>query len=107
MPKLSKRYLSPIKMKLLIDSLWEAICCLQNKKEVRQFFSDLLTEMEVRMLAKRLGIAERLLEGKLYTEIMEELKVINRTVAEVNKKLKYGRGGYQMVIERLQRNGKS
>ena len=53
------------------------------------------------MLARRLKIAQQLLEGKGYESIIEELNVGFGTIARVSEWLKISGSGYRTVLERL------
>ena len=98
MPKVNLRKLdSKSKMKYL-DLLWTSIAQLKTREEVKQFFKDLLSESEAIMLARRIEIAKRLLEGRSYDSIAEELKVGKDTIGRVQRWLISGFGGYEKAV---------
>ena len=98
MPKVNLRKLdSKSKMKYL-DLLWTSIAQLKTRDGVKQFFKDLLSESEAIMLARRIEIAKRLLEGRSYDSIAEELKVGKDTIGRVQRWLTSGFGGYEKGI---------
>ncbi|MBU3924674.1 hypothetical protein KJ854_01925 [Patescibacteria group bacterium] len=73
MPKVDPRAIdSNSKMKYL-DLLWTSIAQLENREETKIFFKDLLSESEALMLARRIEIAKRLIEGESYEAIAHEL----------------------------------
>jgi len=92
-----KKLDSGSKMKYL-DLLWTSIAQLETRDEVKQFFKDLLSESEAIMLARRIEIAKRLLEGKSYDDIASELKVGKDTIGRVQRWLTSGFGGYEKAI---------
>jgi len=84
-----------------IDELYAVITRLENLDECRKFFRDLLTETEIREFAERWKVARMLWQGVPYTSIEEETGLSSRTIARVHKWLKSGKGGYTMMMRRL------
>lgn len=84
-----------------IDELYAAITRLENLDDCRKFFRDLLTETEIREFAERWKVARMLWQGVPYTSIEEETGLSSRTIARVHKWLKRGKGGYIMMMRRL------
>ncbi len=98
MPKVNPRTLdSKSKMKYL-DLLWTSIAQLETRDETKQFFKDLLSESEAIMLARRIEIAKRLLEGEPYDNIARDLGVGKDTIGRVQRWLTSGFGGYEKAI---------
>lgn len=91
-----------------IDELYNAIVRLESIDECRRFLRDLLTETEIKEFAERWKVARMLSQGVPYTTIEEETGLSSRTIARVHKWLKEGKGGYTMMLKRLElrRNGK-
>ncbi|MFA6097747.1 MAG: YerC/YecD family TrpR-related protein [Candidatus Paceibacterota bacterium] len=89
---------SKVKMKYL-DLLWTSIAQLETKEEVKKFFKDLLSESEAIMLARRIEIAKRLIDGQSYDEIAGDLKVGTDTISRVQQWLISGFGGYEKAID--------
>lgn len=85
-----------------IDELYRAILQLESLDECRSFLGDLLTEHEVNELADRWRVARMLTDGISYTVIEKETGASSRTIARVAAWLKTGKGGYRMMLERLQ-----
>lgn len=79
----------------------KAIASLHNPKEVAHFLKDLLSEAEVIMLAKRLQIADLLIQGLTYEQIRQDLKVSDTTIARVQTWLMLHGEGYRIVINRV------
>lgn len=84
---------------LLID-FCRACTVVHNPLEAAQFLKDLLTEPEVGMLAKRLKIAQLLLEGWTYDQIKQALKVSNGTIGRIGAWLKRGGDGFKLIYQR-------
>ena len=84
-----------------IDNLFKAITLLENQKECEDFFNDICTIQEIEAIAQRLDVAQRLIDGKVYTEISKETGASTATVCRVNRCIKYGNGGYRTVLERM------
>ena len=85
-----------------IDDLFVAITRLESLEECRKFLRDLLTETEIREFAERWKVARMLSQGVPYTTIEEETGLSSRTIARVHKWLKQGKGGYTMMLKRLE-----
>ena len=85
-----------------IDDLYNTVIRLESLEECRRFFRDLLTETEIREFAERWKVARMLSRGVPYTTIEKETGLSSRTIARVHKWLKQGKGGYTMMLRRLQ-----
>ena len=88
-----------------IDKLYKAILSLKNIDECEAFFDDLCTIQETESLAQRLEVAQNLKEGKSYIDINKITGASTATICRVSKCLNYGNGGYETVLERLEKNG--
>lgn len=84
-----------------IDTLFRAILSLENLDECYRFFGDLLTVQEVSAFAQRLQVARMLSENATYETIRAEIATSSSTITRVNTELRYGSGGYKMVLDRL------
>ena len=84
-----------------IEDLYVAITHLDSLEECRKFLRNLLTETEIREFAERWKVARMLSQGLPYTAIEEETGLSSRTIARVHKWLKQGKGGYTMMLKRL------
>lgn len=106
MPKLSL-YSDPKRLSIFIHRFWDAITLLEERNEVMTFFKDLLTPMEIRMLAKRLQIADMLAKGYKYVDIRNYVRVTVQTISRVNNKLNYGEDGLIKILEKLEKIDKA
>jgi TrpR-related protein YerC/YecD len=84
-----------------LDTLFRAILLLRTEEECAAFFEDLCTITELQDMAQRLKTACLLAEGKNYQEISREVGISSTTISRVSKCLRYGAGGYEAVIARL------
>jgi TrpR-related protein YerC/YecD len=76
-----------------------AVAEIKNPKEAALFVRDILSYQEAEMIAKRLMIAEMILENSTYDEITAKLKVSNGTIARVQAWLKISGEGYKRAIQ--------
>ena len=84
-----------------IDQLFRGILALRDEEECYRFFGDLLTVQELSAFAQRLQVARMLSEGKTYEAIRAEISTSSSTITRVNTELRYGSGGYRLVLDRL------
>ena len=83
----------------LFYKLSAAISGTKSVKEAAEFLRDMLSYQEAEMIAKRLKIAELLLEGKTYDEIRNKIKVSFGTIARVQEWLKLQGDGYRRAVQ--------
>src|SRR3989338_2540411 len=98
MPKFSV-YTDPKKLSIFIYRFWDSITLLEGRDETIAFFKDLLAPTEVRMLAKRLQIADMLAKGYKYEDIRNHVRVTVQTISHVNNKLNYGEDGLIKILQ--------
>ena len=89
-----------------LDLFFEAILQLNNIDECYNFFEDVATINEIKALAQRMHVAKLLKSKKVYTEIAEQTGASTATISRVNKCLNYGAGGYELILDRLEKNKK-
>jgi TrpR-related protein YerC/YecD len=85
----------------LLDRLFEAVLLLQNIDECYQFFEDVCTVAELRLLAQRLEVAKMLQDNHTYGDIAGHTGASTATISRVKRCLNYGADGYQLILERL------
>lgn len=68
-------------------ALYEAILSLSDVDECCRFFDDLCTENELRSMEQRFDVACYLLQGKVYTEILEKTGAGSATVSRVRRNI--------------------
>lgn len=86
-----------------MDLLFNAILKLENIEECYKFFEDVATINEVKSLAQRIHVAKLLSEKKTYTEIAEITGASTATISRVNRCVNYGSDGYNIVLERMEK----
>jgi len=88
----------------LIIDFCEAIAATKNGSESAQLLTDLLGKQELEMLARRLKVAEMLLDDNTYEQIGKALKISKTTIARVQSWLQNSGEGYRLIIERTKKN---
>ena len=83
-----------------VDSLFDAVLCLQSREECYSFFEDLCTVNELLSLSQRFEVAAMLKDGKTYLEIAEKT---GASTATINRSLNYGNDGYELVFGRMEK----
>ena len=67
----------------IIGNFFDIVANLRTRQEVVGFFISINTASEMLMIARRIQIAEMLVEGRGYEEIRKKLKVSFQTIARV------------------------
>ena len=80
-----------------IDTLYEAVSCIETKEEFYNFFEDLCTITELQSLAHRFTVAKMLSDGYTYQDIS------TATISRINKCLGYGADGYSVILSRMKK----
>ena len=80
-----------------------AISQLKNKREIRNYLRDLLTESEIKEFSARWQAARMLDRNVPYTKIVKDTGLSSTTVARVQRWLQQGSNGYRLLIDRLNR----
>lgn len=80
--------------------LFKEILKLESVEECEAFFADLCTITELDAMLQRIKAAKMLLDGKTFAEVSEATGISSATLARVSKALKYGEGGYELILRR-------
>ena len=83
------------------NDLYQAILMLKNEEECEKFFSDICTEREILSISQRLQVAKLLRVRKTYNEIEDETGASTATISRVNRTLRKGAEGYDLVLDEL------
>lgn len=83
------------------ENLYQAILSLKNKEEAQKFFRDLLTKQEILEFSKRWQVAQMLADQVSYSVIEKKTGLSSTTVARISKWLNKGKGGYKLMLGRL------
>src|SRR5258708_5117022 len=93
----------------LTDQLFDAVLDLRTVQECEVFFEDLCTLKEISDLSHRLEVARLLRSGATYEEVIVAMrKALGRepvpstaTISRINRFVKYGAGGYRLILDRM------
>lgn len=96
-------YSDPKRLSQFIHRFWSAVTLIEDRSEAISFLKDLLTPTEIRMLAKRLQIADMLAKGYKYEDIRNYARVTFQTISVVNNKLNFGEDGLIKILTRLEK----
>ena len=83
------------------EQLFTAILRLNTPEECAAFLEDICTIKELTDLSQRLEAARRLDRGESYQTISQELGLSTATIGRVSRCLRYGSGGYRLLLDRL------
>ena len=72
-----------------INRLFNVIISINNLDECSSFFNALCTDKEIKALAQRLAIAERILHGYTYSAIEKELLTSTLTISRIKRTIEY------------------
>jgi TrpR-related protein YerC/YecD len=86
-----------------ITELCQAVASLRSAEEASRFLRDLCTRSELEAMAHRWQVARLLDEGLPYLEISSRTRASTTTVTRVAHWLRYGEGGYRLVLDRWKR----
>ena len=68
-----------------MDSLFEAVLCLETVDECYKFFDDLCTVLELKAISQRLQVAKMLSNRKVYSDIVNLTGASTATISRVNR----------------------
>ncbi len=100
--QVSKKDVSYRIEKKIFRSLFQVLSDLKKPSDVEKFLSDVLSETERTVLAKRLGIAYYLNKNKSYEAIRQDLKVSSATIANVQKWMEEGGEGLALALKAIE-----
>lgn len=101
MPQVSKYRLDKTVQDEMFQRFWSSIANLQSSQAVSEFFSDLLTDTEEIMLAKRLTAAVLFLRGKRPIDIARALHVSFSLVGRVSTWVDRAKPSTRWELERM------
>jgi TrpR-related protein YerC/YecD len=104
--KIKFHELSDDEKRKFLGDFYSIISSLNTRDEVKCFFKDLLTISEIVMISRRIQIAKMLLKNWTYQVIKKKLKVGVNTIAQVEKWLNNGFGGYKKTIKAFTKKNK-
>ena len=89
-----------------IDFLIRSILALETEEEVFNFLCDLCTVTELQSISQRLVVAKMLSDKEVYSDIVKKTKASTATISRVNRSLKYGNDGYEIIFDRIREQEK-
>lgn len=89
-----------------IDFLVRSVLALETEEECFNFFCDLCTVPELQAISQRLVVAKMLSDKEVYSDIVKKTKASTATISRVNRSLKYGNDGYEIIFDRLREQEK-
>lgn len=95
----SSRALSAKQEKALLTQFCTLLADLNHPRQAASFLADFLTDTELLVFSKRLGIAWNLHRGKSYREIKNLLKVSSATISTVAEGKK--QPGIKLAISKI------
>jgi TrpR-related protein YerC/YecD len=90
-----------------MKELFEVISSLESPREAQQFLRDLCTLSELEAMAHRWQVARLLDRGLPYQNIAERTHASTTTVTRVAHWLRFGEGGYRLLLNRLKTAAKT
>ena len=85
--------------------MYKAILTLRRVEECMDFFDDLCTVTEIQAMEQRYQVAVCLSKDMKYNDILAETGASSATISRVNRSLKYGKDGYEVVFDRMENAG--
>jgi uncharacterized protein YerC len=99
--QLSKTKVNP-KLKKRIELLFcQVVSDIRHPLEAKEFLESFLTENELDMASRRLGIAYFLYQSQTYAEIKSSLGVSSATVSSIAEQFKANKRGIQIALEKI------
>ena len=81
----------------MIHELYQAFVKIDSEAVCAQLLEDLCTRKEVEQMAQRLRAARLLMEGKTYTQVMDQTGISSATLSRVSRCVQYGEGYRKFV----------
>ncbi len=81
------------------SNLYKAVLSLKSEDECKAFFEDICTIKELEAINQRLEVARMLSKEKTFNEIVASTGASTTTISRVNRCLRYGAGGYKLVLD--------
>ncbi len=81
-----------------IKELYKVIAALNSIEDCAFLFEDLCTNNEIEQMTQRFIAAKLLLQGKTYSQVIEETDISSATLSRVSNAVKYGKG-YKKFIK--------
>lgn len=86
-----------------IETLFNAVLKLETIEECTKFFADLCTISELKSMSQRMEVALMLRAKSVYTDIASKTGASTATISRVNRCINYGAGGYNLILDRMEK----
>ena len=80
-----------------IYELYTLFASIDTAEDFKLLFNDLCTAKEIEQMAGRVAAAKLFLEGKTYSQVMEETSISSATLSRVSRCVQYGEG-YRKIL---------
>lgn len=87
-----------------IEMLYKVILAIETKEECEALFDDMCTKTELASMSQRVVVAKMLSEKRVYSDIVAKTGASTATISRVNRSLAYGKGGYDKLFEKVDKN---
>lgn len=84
------------------EAMYQAFLSMRSVEECMRFMDDLCTITELQAMEQRFQVAQCLARGMNYNEILEQTGASSATISRVNRSLRYGSGGYEIALSRIE-----
>ncbi len=84
------------------EEFYKAILLLETIEDCDDFFEDICTINELKLISQRLQVAKLLKKGVTFNEIVRTTGASTATISRVNRALMYGSGSYTKIIDHLE-----
>ena len=100
MPRVQPKTISKEDKRQLLNEFWDLVELARTRRDIENFFRDLLSETEAVMLARRVRIAKMLLDERTYDDIRKTMNTSYVTIASVHRWLQGRNEGYMAILSR-------
>ena len=84
------------------EEFYKAVLLLKTIDDCDDFFEDICTINELKVIAQRLHVAKLLKKGTTFNEIVKLTGASTTTISRVNRSLQYGSGAYKKILDSLE-----
>lgn len=85
------------------DQLCDCLVAISSRDEAYRFLEDVATFSEIKAFTQRLQVANLLLKGMSYPQIVQATGASTATISRVKKFVEYGSDGYKDVLKKVQK----
>lgn len=85
------------------EYLIKAILTLDSEEECKAFLEDVMTTKEILDMSQRIHVASLLKDKVVYSKISSLTGASAATISRVNRCINYGSGGYDKVLEKMEK----